>query len=47
LLAPDLEAIPEKTTVMDATASIQTFVMNAFGCLENLAWIWVLEKNVR
>lgn len=21
--------------------------MNAFGCLENLAWIWVLEKNVR
>lgn len=47
LLPPDLDAIPELVTVMDATACIQNFVMNAFGCLENLAWIWVLEKNVR
>jgi hypothetical protein len=47
LLPPDLDAIPESVTVMDATACIQNFVMNAFGCLENLAWIWVLEKNIR
>lgn len=47
LLPPDQDAIPESTTVMDATACIQNFVINAFGCLENLAWIWVLEKNVR
>jgi hypothetical protein len=47
LLPPAQESIPEKATVMDATACIQNFVMNAFGCLENLAWIWVLEKNVR
>src|SRR5664279_1765173 len=24
-----------------------TEVAGAFGCLENLAWIWVLEKNIR
>ena len=47
LLPPEQDAIPELVTVMDATACIQNFVMNAFGCLENLAWIWVLEKNVR
>lgn len=47
LLPPDRNSIPELVTVMDATACIQNFVFNAFGCLENLAWIWVLEKNVR
>jgi hypothetical protein len=47
LLPPGQDSIPERATVMDATACIQNFVMNAFGCLENLAWIWVLEKNIR
>jgi hypothetical protein len=47
LLPPAQESIPENVTVMDATACIQNFVMNAFGCLENLSWIWVLEKNIR
>ena len=45
LLPPAQESVPETATVMDATACIQNFVMNAFGCLENLAWVWVLEKN--
>jgi hypothetical protein len=47
LLPPNDDEIPELVTVMAATACIQNFVMNAFGCLENLAWIWVLEKNIR
>jgi hypothetical protein len=47
LLPPDLDQILELVTVMAATACIQNFIMSAFGCLENLAWIWVLEKNVR
>jgi hypothetical protein len=29
---------------MDATIYIQAFIMNAFGALDNLAWIWVTEK---
>jgi hypothetical protein len=47
LLPPELEEIPDRKTVVDATIAIQAFVMNCFGCLENLAWIWVLEKNVK
>jgi hypothetical protein len=25
---------------------IQAFIFNIFGCLDNLAWTWVLERNV-
>src|SRR5687767_10255964 len=45
-LPPKLDAIPDKDTVVDATLMIQAFVLNAFGCLDNLAWIWVCEKPV-
>lgn len=45
-LPPELDAIPERDTVVDATMAIQAFVMNAFGCLDNLAWVWVCEKPV-
>jgi hypothetical protein len=45
-LPPELEEIPARDTVVDATIAIQSFVMNAFGCLDNLAWIWVCEKPV-
>ena len=46
LLPPELEEIPERDIVNDATIAIQSFVLNAFGCLDNLAWIWVCEKPV-
>ena len=47
LLPPDLDAIPDRDVTVDATVNIQAFVMNAFGCCENLAWIWVHENDVR
>jgi hypothetical protein len=46
-LPPELDQVPESDTVVDATLMIQAFVLNAFGCLENLAWIWVCEKPVQ
>ena len=46
VLPPELDAIPSRASVMDATTTIQAFVFNAFGCLDNLAWIWVEEKPV-
>jgi hypothetical protein len=46
LLPPELDAIPERDTVVDATIAIQSFVLNTFGCLDNLAWIFVHEKGV-
>jgi hypothetical protein len=45
-LPPELDAIPEHDTVVDATIAIQSFVLNVFGCLDNLAWIFVYEKAV-
>ncbi len=47
LLPPDLADIPERTTTLDATINIQAFVMNAFGCCENIAWIWVNEREIK
>jgi hypothetical protein len=46
LLPPELDTIPEHDTVVDATIAIQSFVLNTFGCLDNLAWIFVHEKGV-
>lgn len=46
LLPPELDAIPERDTVVDATIAIQSFVLNTFGCLDNLAWIFVHENGV-
>jgi hypothetical protein len=45
-LPPELDAIPSRDVAVDAAIAIQAFVLNAFGCLDNLAWIWVEEKPV-
>jgi hypothetical protein len=35
---------------LDATQDVaiqaQAFIFNLFGCLDNLAWVWVLEQNI-
>lgn len=46
-LPPDMEEIPERVKILDATIALQSFVLNILGCLDNLAWIWVYEMNVR
>lgn len=44
---------PERTNLLsmdetsDLAINLQSFVMNAFGCCDNLAWVWVFEKNIR
>jgi len=47
LLPPELETISDHDEVVAATIIIQSFVFNAFGCLDNLAWIWVYEKGLK
>lgn len=47
ILPPEMEDIPERDEVVDATIAIQSFILNTFGCLDNLAWIWVHEKDVK
>lgn len=47
LLPPELEKIPENEDAVAATMLIQSFFLNASGCLDNLAWIWVFETHLR
>jgi hypothetical protein len=47
LLPPEQDKIPDKKALLDATMAIQAFVMNAFGCLENIAFVLVREKGIR
>jgi hypothetical protein len=45
-LPPEKEEIPSKTQIYDATVNIQAFLVNSFGCIDNLARIWIHEKPV-
>lgn len=47
ILPPDRSDLPTRDNLADATISIHAFVFNVFGSIDNLAWIWVHEKNVR
>ncbi len=47
LLPPGRVDIPDNDDVVAATICIQSFVFNALGCLDNLAWIWVHEKGLK
>jgi hypothetical protein len=47
VLPPDLDEVPDRERVLEATVAIQAFVINAQGCIDNLAWIWVAEKAVK
>lgn len=47
LLPPSQTEIPARDVVVDAAIAIQAFTMNAFGCLDNIAWIWVYEKEIK
>jgi hypothetical protein len=47
LYPPDRSDIPPRDTCLDLTINLQSFVFNVFGCLDNLAWIWVAEKQLK
>jgi hypothetical protein len=46
ILPPDQTVVPEKNKLNDTVINIQSFIFNIFGCTENLASIWVHEKNL-
>ena len=46
VLPPDNDEFPDENLIYDVTVPLQAFVINAYGCLDNLAHIWVLEENV-
>ena len=46
LLPPERAEIPNREDRKDAEINNQASVLNTFGCIDNLAWIWVKEKNI-
>src|SRR5262249_6684338 len=47
LLPPERNEVPDADTRHDAELQVQAFVFHVFGAADNIAWIWVSEKNVR
>lgn len=43
----DRTTLPRREKLLDATINIQASLINIFGAIDNLAWIWVEEKGVR
>ncbi|MCR2835004.1 hypothetical protein [Parerythrobacter lacustris] len=46
-LPPDLDDIPTSEQRSEATAHIQAVSFNTYGCMDNLARVWVSEYEVR
>ena len=46
LIAPDIDQSPKSEAILDATAFIQSFIMNVYGAIDNFARIWCLEAGV-
>src|SRR6266849_1251084 len=46
LLPPEQADLPTREERHDAEINIQAFVFNAFGSIDNLAWIWLMERGI-
>lgn len=46
IIEPNSDRIPSREETLDATINVQAFIMNVFGCIDNLAWIIVEEKKI-
>src|SRR5947207_15229646 len=43
---PERSDKPLKEECVDLGISLQSFIFNIFGCIDNLEWIWVKEKQI-
>lgn len=46
-IPPNRSDLPERDERMDVEIYLQAFVFNLFGAVDNLAWIWVDERDIR
>jgi len=46
-LPPERNQLPTRKERLKATIGIQGFVFNAFGSINNLAWIFAIEKAIK
>lgn len=47
VIPPEFDGLPTTDELQDAEIQLQAFLINVFGCLDNLAWIWVKERDVK
>lgn len=47
IVPPGTIKIPSKSRLYDAQINIQAFFANAYGIVDNLAWIWVYERGLK
>lgn len=47
VVPPEGDSVPSRDDLMDATAFVQSFVVNVYGAIDNLARIWCLEAEVK
>ncbi|PZP84032.1 MAG: hypothetical protein DI582_09790 [Azospirillum brasilense] len=43
---PDIDRKPSSDELSDIAINLQAFVLNVYGALDNLAWVWVKEKGI-
>jgi len=43
---PERSDKPSRNECVDLAINLQSFIFNVFGCIDNLAWIWVKEKGL-
>jgi hypothetical protein len=46
IIPPSVSQVPSRDELYDAQINIQAFVTNAYGSIDNLAWIWVHENGL-
>lgn len=46
LVPPSTETIPDKRVLNDAQINVQAFVANVYGSIDNLAWVWIYERDL-
>jgi hypothetical protein len=47
IIPPARSQLPTEHELSDAAIHVQAFIFNVFGCLDNLAWVWVSEIDLR
>ena len=46
VIPPEFYGVPTLEQTHDVMIHVQAFIFNVFGCLDNLAWVWVKEENI-
>jgi hypothetical protein len=47
IIPPGTVKVPNRDRLHDAQIQIQSLLANTYGCVDNLAWIWVHERGLK